>query len=300
VLLHDDAPPPHGDVAFLCATTHPDSSLALDGQRDLTRKSKRLAAQYKEQKVRRHTVAVSALCAWLPSACCDTRCTVLAPCAAPTYCTCVLEHHTACLPAFLQFKVVGMAHCRGDSDDTWLVLTILQGIGGEVPGDSQAGRGAAAGLQQKMPALYELRKRGRVGSSSSNSSNKDGCSWLFMGATNQLPQHSDAEVLWQLLQLHVPELLQDGGGDSNSSSGGPGGLASRQLCFIWSAPRLGLHTAPEARAAAVGAGSGSSSGSGWYLDLLQPSAQRLSSSPSDGSLFSMDAYLEARRGSSQA
>jgi hypothetical protein len=41
-----------GDVDFLVSSTHPDSSLALGGSRDLARRTRRQAVHFKESKVR--------------------------------------------------------------------------------------------------------------------------------------------------------------------------------------------------------------------------------------------------------
>lgn len=40
-----------GDVAYLVSTTHPDSSLALGGSRDLASRTRSQAATFKENKV---------------------------------------------------------------------------------------------------------------------------------------------------------------------------------------------------------------------------------------------------------
>jgi hypothetical protein len=132
-----------------------------------------------------------------------------------------------------------------------------------------------------------------------------------MGQTNKIPQHEDADAIWQLLQLHVPELLQDN--DSSSSSSG---MTAREVYFVWGVPALGLPTTPEAAAqqSAMSASSngGSNGGQGeWYLDLLKPGVEglpaRSSSSSSGGAglgqgvrrgsggVVSMDALIAARK-----
>jgi hypothetical protein len=139
-----------------------------------------------------------------------------------------------------------------------------------------------------------------------------------MGQTTKLPQHADADPLWQLLSLHVPEYLLDP--DSSSSSSSSGGssdsssIQNRELYFLWGPPALGLPTAPEAAvrsaaaaaaAAAGGSDGGSSSDGRWYLDLLQPAVEPLRTGSSSGSSSSsgasragvvcMDSLIEVRK-----
>lgn len=232
--------------------------------------------------------------------------------------------------AVLQPAVIGMAHCRGDEEDTWLVLTILQATAGQLAGT-------------KAPVMYVMARRGnnnkgspdvseqqthKTDSSSSSKTSKRRSSpdeWLYMGQTTKLPQHQDSEALVQLLQLHVPEALQ--GDDDAGSSSSSGGMISREVLFVWTEPTLNLPTSPESAAARVlmmpGSTRGASGGSQrqWYLDLLEPAAEPLhahshsSSRPRDGAaadsaagaaasipssrragVVSMDAEIEARRG----
>jgi hypothetical protein len=211
-----------------------------------------------------------------------------------------------------------MAHCRGERDGAWLVLSILQATAGEAAGE-------------KVPVMYELAQRGAApaqrtnGSSGSSSSSGGGGGggggeWLYLGQTNQLPSHADAEPLYQLLQLHVPEVLRGSGGDADADAGAGGGggggrgrgrgsLTSRQLCFAWGWPALGLPTAPEA----AGQRADSRGRQGWYLDLLRPAAEPLAhmgASAAGGSdaaaaamaqpgVVSMDVYLQARQAHQQ-
>ena len=192
-----------------------------------------------------------------------------------------------------------MAHCCGETDDTWYVLTIFQDKVGPDKGT-------------KWPALYLMAKRGSSSNNGSNggSSGSNG-GWLYMGETNKLPQVQDAEALWSLLQLHVPELLNITDDDSSSSDGSSsGGMTAAEVYFLWGTPPLGYAPAPGAAVAAAAAAKAGSSGGagGWYLDLLQPAVERLqgghsscSSSSSKGGwgvgggLISMDALLEGRQ-----
>jgi hypothetical protein len=198
----------------------------------------------------------------------------------------------------MQPVVVGMAHCCGETEDTWYVLTIFQDTVGSNKGI-------------KWPALYLMAKRGSSSSSSSGSNGGSSTSggWLYMGETNELPQVQDAEALWSLLQLHVPELLGNTDDDSSSSSdgSGSGGMTAAEVYFLWGAPPLGYAPAPGAAAAAAAAAGSSGGAGGWYLDLLQPGVERLQGTPSSssrgggggwgvgGGLISMDALLEGRQ-----
>jgi hypothetical protein len=197
----------------------------------------------------------------------------------------------------MQPVVVGMAHCCGETDDTWYVLTIFQDTAGPNKGI-------------KWPALYLMAKRGGSSSSSNGGSSGSNGGWLYMGETNKLPQVQDAEALWSLLQLHVPELLSNNDDDSSSSDGSSrGGMTAAEVYFLWGTPPLGYAPAPGAAAAAAAAATAGSSGGegGWYLDLLQPAVERLQGTPSSssssseggrvagGGLISMDALFEGRR-----
>lgn len=192
---------------------------------------------------------------------------------------CAAAAAACCALLLLQVAVVGMAHCQGEAPDTWLVLTVLQATAGEAAGTKaplmqvMAKRGSRGSRQQPEPGRHS-------NSSSGSGSGVNADDWLYLAQTNSLPQHQDAEVLWQLLQLHVPELLH--GDDADGSTGG---VVSRDVYFVWTAPALNLPTAPEAAArtaAAAGArgtshsSSSSSSGQpGWYLDMLQPTVEVL-------------------------
>lgn len=216
------------------------------------------------------------------------------------------------LPAVLQPAVVGMAHCRGDVDGQWLALAILQATAGELKGT-------------KAPALYVLAKRGSSsstptrppsqGTSSSTRSSQSADDWLYLGQTTKLPQHADADPLWLLLSLHVPELLFEPDADSNGSDSSSS-MMNRELYFVWGPPALHLPTAPEAAersagAAAAGAaaagGSDGSSDARWYLDLLQPvveplrarSSSGISSAASRAGVVCMDSLIEAWKQSLQ-
>lgn len=166
--------------------------------------------------------------------------------------------------AQLQPAVVGMAHCRGDTEGTWLVLAILQATCGESKGT-------------KLPVLSLMAKKHNTPSSNSGggsggSGGADAApTWLYMADTRQLPQHSDADVLWQLLQLHVPEALTDNSSsDGGASSSSSGGISSRDVYFVWTTP-------------CCSTASSSSPTGQWYLDLLQPSVEPLQAAAGAGS-----------------
>jgi hypothetical protein len=173
-----------------------------------------------------------------------------------------------------------MAHCRGDTEGTWVVLAILQATAGEFKGTKapamyiMAKRGSAAAVAPSAPS--QPQSKGTDSPSSSSSSSRRSASaedWLYMGQSNKIPQHEDADAIWQLLQLHVPELLQDSDGSSSSS-----GMTSREVYFMWGVPALGLPTAPEAAAQhstlAAGSNGGSNGGSSGGCQPLSPEQQR--------------------------
>lgn len=208
-----------------------------------------------------------------------------------------------------------MAHCSGDAEGTWLVLTILQATAGQLGGSNSQQQQQQSAAGEKIPQLHLLAKRGtgsdRPAAAAAATAAQDaqgGDDWLFLASTNQLPQHGDAEALYQLLQLHVPEALRGGEDDNgNNDNGaerhGSSSLAARQLCFAWGMPHLVLSS----QRASSSSGGGEQQ-RGWYLDLLQPLPVAVGPAATSGGgqgsgdlgsllppgVLVMDAYLEAR------
>jgi hypothetical protein len=192
----------------------------------------------------------------------------------------------------LQMEVVGMAHCRGDLDGTWVVLSILHSTVGEFAGVKAPSMSVLArqhwheGPSAAHGDLF-ADSPGR-GSSRQYNNNKneadDAQQWMFLKSTNEFPDNPDAGVLVELLQQHVPELLNspedDAGWQGHQQSNR---MTGRQMCFIWDTPRLGIgFGGPQNQAAAdVDAAAAAVGMHSWYVDLLQPAAEKFSTNVGD-------------------
>eukprot|EP00775_Hariotina_reticulata_P013148 gene13148-13278_t len=182
-------------------------------------------------------------------------------------------------------KVVGMAHCRGDSDGTWVVLSILQSTVGEFAGVKVPFMAVVAKQNwQEGPAatfseLFADRKAQGSGMQYNNSMKNadDTGQWMFLESTTQFPDNSDSGVLVELIQQHVPELLSD----TEDETGWQGHkqqsrMTGRQMCFIWDTPHLSIGFGHKEKQVAADGDADATGMGGWYVDLLQPAAEKFS------------------------
>jgi hypothetical protein len=204
----------------------------------------------------------------------------------------------------VQCEVVGMAHCPGDEEGTWLVLAILQ---------VQVQSSTRQLMTEKAPYMELIARKswskqqqqgftlpGLGAKESTATDSRDGQTpaaaggsedrWMFYKQTNKLPDNGGAEALVALLQQHVPELLSDGEGDESAQQQG---VINRQVYFNWVTPCF----AGSSSSSSSSGGAGSSSG--WYVDLLTPAVERLAASAA-GSSKSSGAQAGSSSSSSRA
>lgn len=187
-----------------------------------------------------------------------------------------------------------MAHCRGDFEGSWVVLSILQCTADGELADVKAPRMevlvrrswqeapkgfaspfASQSQQQAAAAAGAGNQAGDQAAGKKGSQQQQQQQWVFLKTTNQFPEHGDVQALVELMQQHVPQLLN---GPDDSSGGGQqqqGSMTGRQLCFSWGSPWLNAGLSGQAGAAGAG-------DAGWYVDLLQPAAERLGTGGSSG------------------